>query len=134
MLGSFYCFCLFMKLKQQPADFIVEEIRKLLRWRDAEAGLVPRQAFKELGVIENPLLALRVGVGGEAGGTFAVFEEQTLGVARFDQEPDPLARGVKVLASRVDAERPGAELRSAARDHCGANLARNLAGVGIGHL
>ncbi len=26
MLGSFYCFCLFMKLKQQPADFIVEEI------------------------------------------------------------------------------------------------------------
>ena len=26
MLGSFYCFCLSMKLKQQPADFIVEEI------------------------------------------------------------------------------------------------------------
>jgi len=26
MLGLFYCFCLFMKLKQQPADFIVEEI------------------------------------------------------------------------------------------------------------
>jgi len=26
MLGLFYCFCLCMKLKQQPADFIVEEI------------------------------------------------------------------------------------------------------------
>jgi tRNA pseudouridine13 synthase len=26
MLGLFYCFCLSMKLKQQPADFIVEEI------------------------------------------------------------------------------------------------------------
>jgi len=26
MLGLFYCFCLYMKLKQQPADFIVEEI------------------------------------------------------------------------------------------------------------
>src|SRR5512137_1583723 len=26
MLGLFYCFCLYMKLKQQPDDFIVEEI------------------------------------------------------------------------------------------------------------
>ena len=26
MLGLFYCYCLSMKLKQQPADFIVEEI------------------------------------------------------------------------------------------------------------
>lgn len=30
MLGLFYCFCLSMKLKQQPTDFIVEEIPNLL--------------------------------------------------------------------------------------------------------
>ena len=30
MLGSFYCFCLSMKLKQQPADFIVEEIPNIV--------------------------------------------------------------------------------------------------------
>ena len=30
MLGLFYCFCLSMKLKQQPTDFIVEEIPNIV--------------------------------------------------------------------------------------------------------
>src|ERR1035437_8203039 len=98
-------------------DFGVEVVRKLLRGSNAEADLVPRQPRKQLGVVEDPPFALRVGVSGEARGAFAVFEEQALGIGRADEEADPLARGVGIFAGGIDAQTPGTKLGPRSGEH-----------------
>jgi hypothetical protein len=65
-----------------------------------------------------------------AGSRFGL-EQQAFGIGRIHEKGHPPISGVEVPAGGVDSQGPGAELRRAAGDDCGAGLAGNLAGVRI---